>query len=257
MTLRWLTVFLDFPDPAFDPGVAFWREVTGYGLSASRGARGEFATLLPPSGDAYLRVQRLLDGSAGCHLDLHVDTAAESLGSVADRAADLGAALVHSDADRLIIMSSPGGFTFCLVRWQGESAVPGPLVTGGGATRVDTLCLDVPPARLDDELSFWSGLTGWAARPARVPGYTYLDQPAGPGARLPVNLLFQRLDATAPGQRVRAHVDFGCADDHAIGRHEALGARSAGAFAFWTVLTDPAGHPYCLVQRETAQPPAG
>jgi len=56
MPVRWLTVFLDFPADDFDAGVAFWREVTGCGLSPLRGAEGEFATLLPASGDAYLRV---------------------------------------------------------------------------------------------------------------------------------------------------------------------------------------------------------
>ena len=83
MTFRWLTVFLDFPAPAFEPGVAFWQEATGYGLSAFRGPRGEFATLLPPSGEAYLRVQRVLDGDGGCHLDLLVHPAAQSLVVVA------------------------------------------------------------------------------------------------------------------------------------------------------------------------------
>jgi hypothetical protein len=64
----WVTIFLDFPGDAFEAGVAFWREVTGYGLSSSRGEAGEFATLLPPDGDAYLRVQRIFDGAGGCHL---------------------------------------------------------------------------------------------------------------------------------------------------------------------------------------------
>ena len=39
-SFRWLTIFLDFPAGSFDPGVAFWRAVTGYGLSAARGADG-------------------------------------------------------------------------------------------------------------------------------------------------------------------------------------------------------------------------
>ena len=53
--VRWLTVFLDFPAGSFGAGVAFWAEVTGSTLSPFRGAAGEFATLLPPYGDAYLR----------------------------------------------------------------------------------------------------------------------------------------------------------------------------------------------------------
>ena len=48
VSFRWLTIFLDFPAGSFDPGVAFWGAVTGYGLSAARGADGQFATLMPP-----------------------------------------------------------------------------------------------------------------------------------------------------------------------------------------------------------------
>ena len=79
MSMRWLTVFLDFPAGSFQAGVAFWREATGSGVSPFRGVHGGFATLLPPSGDAYLRVQRVIEGGGGCHLDLHVDTATSSL----------------------------------------------------------------------------------------------------------------------------------------------------------------------------------
>src|SRR5690242_21756260 len=90
MSLRWLTIFLDFPAGSFDAGTAFWQAVTGSGLSPARGADGEFATLLPPAGDAYLRVQRLRDGAGGCHLDLHVDTATGSLDAAAARAEAAG-----------------------------------------------------------------------------------------------------------------------------------------------------------------------
>src|SRR5207302_8406403 len=76
--VRWLTVFLDFPADSFGAGVAFWREVTGSGLSPLRGAAGEFATLLPADGDAYPRVQRVAGGSGGPQLDLHVDPALAS-----------------------------------------------------------------------------------------------------------------------------------------------------------------------------------
>jgi hypothetical protein len=248
MSLRWLTVFLDFPAGSFGAGVAFWREVTGYGLSAARGADGEFATLLPPSGDAYLRVQRIRDGAAGCHLDLHVDTATESLEAAADRARAAGAAIRHRE-EGLVIAQSPGGFPFCLVTWNGERAVPPPLAAPGGeggASRVDTLCLDVPPGEFERELAFWAAFTGRETRPAPVPGYAYLTGSEGWAARL----LLQRRDSAAPGDRTRGHVDFGCTDSGARGRHVALGARVTDAQQFWTALTDPAGRDYCLVNRD-------
>ena len=246
VSFPWLTVFLDFPADQFDRGVEFWCQATGYGLSPSRGANGEFATLLPPSGDAYLRVQRVADGAGGCHLDLHVDTAAESLESATDRARSAGAQVTRR-GEGLTLAQSPGGFTFCLVAWHGERSVPPPLPgEGGGASRLDTLCLDVPPGEFDRELAFWAALTGERTHPAPVPGYAYLAAPPGWAVRL----LLQQRELSDPGDAVRGHVDFGCTDPGALGRHVALGARVAATEQYWTVLNDPAGREYCLVGRD-------
>jgi hypothetical protein len=35
-----------------------------------------------------------------------------------------------------------------------------------------------------------------------------------------------------------------------VSRHASLGARVTGRFPFWTVLADPAGREYCLVERD-------
>jgi hypothetical protein len=247
VSIPWVTVFFDLPAGSFDGAVAFWRQVTGYGLSPSRGANGEFATLLPPSGDAYLRVQRVADGPGGCHLDLHVDIGAESLGMVAGRARSAGARVTRQ-GDGFAVARSPGGFPFCLVAWRGEQAVPPPLAGDAGASRVDTLCLDVPPGDFDRELAFWAALAGRPTRPAPVPGYAYLDGPAG----WPARLLLQRREQAGPGDPVRGHVDFGCTDPLALDRHVALGARVVATRQYWTTLTDPAGCEYCLVGRAPA-----
>ena len=69
----WMSAFLDLAADEFDRDVAFWQGVTGYALSATRGAPPEFATLVPPDGDDYLRVQRLGGGASRIHLDLHVE----------------------------------------------------------------------------------------------------------------------------------------------------------------------------------------
>jgi hypothetical protein len=244
MSYRWLTVFLDFPADAFDSGVAFWQAVTGSGLSARRGPSGEFATLLPPDGDAYLRVQRLAAGDGGCHLDLHVDTAAEPLVESGERARSLGARRLHRE-DGLIVAESPAGFTFCLVSWHGEHVVPSPMPSDAGATRVDTLCIDVPPAGFSRECDFWSALTGWETAPAPFLEYAFLRMPP----QLPIRLVLQRLENAAPGQRARAHVDFGSPDPAVVTHHVALGARVRARQEHWTVLADPAGREYCHVHR--------
>ena len=71
-TLPWIQVFLDTPAAAFGEAVAFWSAATGWQPSAPRGEDGQFLTLLPSAGSAYVRMQSV-DGAAGVHLDL--DTA--------------------------------------------------------------------------------------------------------------------------------------------------------------------------------------
>jgi hypothetical protein len=243
---RWLTLFLDFPAEAFDAGAAFWREVTGSDLSPSRGETGEFATLLPPDGDAYLRVQRTADGSGGCHLDLHADPAAGTVDQAAARAVALGATVRHA-SEGLVIMGSPGGFTFCLVRWHGEHTVPRPArLDSGGSSRADQLSLDIPPDAFERECQFWAALTGWDLRSGSRPEFAYLDRPA----RMPIRLLFQRRDHADPLDQVTGHVDFACATRELLAaRHAASGARIVSASRHWTTLADPTGRLYCLTAR--------
>ena len=254
MVIRWVTAFLDFPAATHDAGVTFWRAVTRYGLSPARGADGQFATLLPPSGDAYLRVQRVAPGPGGCHLDLHLDPA-EPVREVIDLMGALGAKVLHL-AKGLVIAESPGGFTFCLVDWHGEHDVPPPLAAGkagdkcagdhAGATRVDTLCLDAPPGQFERECAFWAAFTGQETHPAPVPGFAFLTRPP----QWPVRLLLQRRERAAAGEPVRGHLDLGCTDPGAMARHLRLGARLVAKQPYWTVLADPAGYQYCLIGRE-------
>jgi hypothetical protein len=229
--VRWLTVFLDFPAGSFGAGVAFWAEVTGSGLSPFRGAAGEFATLLPADGDAYLRVQRVADGSGGHHLDLHVDPALASVEQAAERAVALGAKVLHREPGR-VISASPGGFTFCLVHWHGEGDVPGPVrLDGGGANRVDEFCLDVPASVFERERSFWTALTGWAGQ-------------GGARSAQPVRLELRRAGLDDP---VTGHLTFACADRRALAaRHAAAGARILAVLPRETEMADPVGRLYRL-----------
>lgn len=222
--MRWLTLFLDFPESDFERGVAFWRKVTGSGLSERRGPDGEFATLLPPDGDPYLRVQRVRDGPGGCHLDLHVDLGEQSLDDAAEQASALGGTVRHREASEVIVVESPGGFAFCFVPWNGEKTVPAPVA----GSRVSQFSLDIPPDGFERERDFWSRLLG---------------QPAG----MPAGLIFQRRDQAGSGDRVTGHVDIGCGDQPmSVARHREAGARVRQEMFPWTVMTDPVNRPYCL-----------
>ena len=55
MTPFWASGYLDLDPASYDVGVAFWRDVTGWPVSASRGEAGEFATFVPPEGDPHLQ----------------------------------------------------------------------------------------------------------------------------------------------------------------------------------------------------------
>jgi hypothetical protein len=236
----WVSAFLDLPPGGFDRGVEFWQGVTGYTLSERRGADGEFATLVPPDGDAYLRVQRIADGPGRIHLDLHVDAPAVA----AEAAVELGAHVLMRHESGYVVLRSPGGFTFCLVRHE-ASVRPRPATwPDGNRSSVDQVCLDLPPDLYDDEVQFWRQLTGWELSHSISAEFVRLLPPD----TMPLRWLVQRLDD--PGGQVRAHLDLSCDDrDAETARHEALGAQVVRRHDEWTVLTDPVGTPYCITVR--------
>ena len=221
MNPTWLSAFLDLAPDSLDEGVAFWRGVTGYSISPTRGEYDEFATLVPPDGDDFLRVQRLGAGPSRLHLDVH--------------APDHGFA-VHS---------SPGGFTWCTVSHPAAVRPAAATWPGGHRSIVDQICLDIPSEHYEAECAFWAELTGWDFEPARLPEFRRLRVPAGQ----PLRVLLQRLDD--PTGPVRAHLDLSTTDRAAeTERHLALGAAVVKVNAFWTVLRDPAGSSYCITDRQ-------
>lgn len=117
-------------------GVYFSEELTWSALSPPRGTAGEFVTLVPEKGDAFLRVQRLAAGPAGCHLVVHVDEVV----TAGELATSLGATPLRPPA-----FSSPGGFVFCIVSHHGGASVPlrpaGLTVTGAWSTRCASISL--------------------------------------------------------------------------------------------------------------------
>jgi hypothetical protein len=240
--VRWTWLFLDTPRADADRSWAFWSEVTGWRRSPTRGDREEFATLLPPLGDPWLKVQAVEDGPGGIHLDLDVD----DVHVAAAEAERLGAARVGGIGDDVVILRSPGGLTFCLTPWNGDAVQ----VREGAVELVDQVCLDCPADVHDIEAAFWAALTGWQWVDVDEPELSRLRRPAG----IPFRMLFQRLGE--PTGAVRAHVDLACADrESSTARHVAAGAQVLRVREGWTVMTDPFGRVYCLTDRSPTAPP--
>ncbi len=253
MTVPWVDVFVDVPVAVAEDFRVFWSAVTGWPVSAPRGDRGQFRSLLPPQGRAYLRVQEL-DGPPRVHLDLICPGGDPGLDREAARLGELGASLVAT-LEGVRILSSPAGQVFCLVhddepRPELDRTRLARTWPGGHRSRPTHLCLDVPPAAYDAELAFWAAATGWAVRPGTRPEYTFL-RPVEEVLPSPLSLLLQRLDR--PGDVRSAHLDLGTDDVAAESRRLLdLGAMDGGAAGSWHVLRDPVvGLPFCV----TAQRP--
>ncbi|WP_377640416.1 VOC family protein [Oryzobacter terrae] len=241
--MRWSWIFLDTPAAVAPAAWSFWASVTGSALAPVRGEKGEFSTLLPARGGAWVKLQAVAEGPGGVHLDLDVD----DVHIEAARAESLGAVRRGGIGETVVILSSPGGFTFCLTTDDGET---GPVRDGLGVV-LDQVCLDVPRAAWDAESAFWEALTGWELRDSDEPGFAYLVRPRG----VPVRVLLQRVDED--DGPVRGHVDLACADRSAeTARHLAAGASVVRERHFWTVMRDPTGRVYCLTDR-SPQPPPG
>ena len=250
MTILWLTAFVDIPGEAFEREARFWGAVTNSTLSARRGDQEEFATLVPPGGDAYLRVQRIGDGKGGVHLDLHVN----DIPAFVRRAEGLGA----GRADRggtppqggTATMRSPGGFVFCVVSHRGEVHLPSARIGPGGVpSLVDQVSLDIPHGLFEEETRFWSELTEWdLTRSVRRPEFALLARPS----ELAVRVVLQRLGEDDAGSATRAHLDVSCGSevDQVAAEHVTLGSTVQRVERFWTTMTDPGGLEYCLTRRD-------
>ena len=230
----WIQIFLDTPAAAFDDAVAFWSAVTGWRASDRRGDDGQFLTLLPPAGPAYVRMQAV-DGPAGIHLDL--DSTDRSTAIEHARSLDATTAWTYHDVE---VMRSPGSFVFCQTPADGD-----PTIVRDGSTILDQVCLDIPPAAWEAEIAFWRDLTGreleWGIRPE----FAFLGEEDRP------RILLQRLDEE--GGPVRAHPDLASADRaDDVRRHVALGASLEAEHQRWSVLTAPGGQVYCLTDRDPA-----
>jgi hypothetical protein len=217
---HWTSAFLDLPPEHLDRGTRFWAAVTGYDASAVADRDREFPPLEPPTGAAYLWVQRVDDPPSRVHLDLHVRDVDEAV----ERAEWLGAQLL--DRREHAVLRSPEGFVFCLVA-EGGGEVPEPASWPGGLrSRVDRVRLFVAASGYPREATFWETL-----------------QPAPPRS---LDVVVERAAELAP----RAVLEVGTDDRGGeVARHVALGATAADATAAYDELVDPVGLWYRVADR--------
>lgn len=235
----WMSAFIDVPAPDFESSVSFWSSVSGWSPSSRRGEDGEFLTLVPPAGDAHLRMQRVGDEAPRIHLDLH----AADPRSAADEAVSLGAVEID-DHDGYVVLRSPGGLTFCFVDHPASAPAAASDWPGGSRSIIDQVCLDIPVAIFDAEAGFWQSLLAWPHAGSSYAEFERLVRPDGQALRV----LLQRVGGDGP---VRAHFDLACsARELEVQRHVGLGASVVAEHDFWTVLRDPAGMAYCLTDRD-------
>lgn len=237
--MTWLHLFLDVPRDRWDAALSFWPAVTGWTLSDTRGDDGQFATLLPHSGSAWVKLQAI-DGPPRVHLDLDdTDRPAAHRCSVSAGAED---AWTYCGVP---VMRSPGGLLFChTLANEGTQRLD-----RSAHAILDQVCLDVPPRLWDAEAAFWPAVTGRRLTPGSHPDFARLldaDDPSGQP-----RVLLQRLHDDAA--TVTAHPDFAVHDRAGEQRrHVGLGAEVLAEHDGWTVLRAPSGHVYCLTARDPA-----
>lgn len=228
----WVHLFIDVPREEWARSVTFWAAATEMAPSAQWGEQGQFRTLQPASGDAWVHVQAI-EGPSRVHVDL------DSTDREAAREHALGlGARPEWVWEEVPVMRSPGGLLFCHTVGEGKE-----LVRADPDRILDQVCIDIPAPLWESEIDFWRRLTGRDLRDGGRSEFAFL------GREGQMRILLQRLDEDEG--RVRAHPDFATRDrEGETRRHEALGARVVEVCEWWTVMRAPDDHLYCLTDRD-------
>lgn len=112
-----------------------------------------------------------------------------------------------------------------------------------GSVTID--CADV--ARL---AAFWSEALGYTSNVGEGGGFATVEDPADRD----VEIVFVRVPEGKSGKN-RVHIDIGANDrDAEVARLVELGAEEVERFPDWTVMRDPEGNEFCIVQAAADDP---
>ena len=106
---RVIKAVIDVPSADHERELAFWRGATGAELPQFSFTEYHGSAL--PGQEFALLVQRLDDGQAGVHLDIHTD----DVDAEVDRLEKLGAERVQQAHSLWWIMRDPAGLAFCVI----------------------------------------------------------------------------------------------------------------------------------------------
>ncbi len=107
---RLFKVVIDIPAHDYDRGVSFWAGALGEPLLQPFGIHPEYHGTALHGQDFWLLTQRLDEGAARVHLDIHTD----DLEAEVTRLENLGAQRVQR-VDSWQVMRDPAGLLFCVL----------------------------------------------------------------------------------------------------------------------------------------------
>jgi hypothetical protein len=226
-TAGWATIVLNVPARLVERSVGFWSAVTGWAPDHTITDAAQTVALAPGAGDGWLAIRAAADvASASVAVEAH---------AVGDSTARRGR--THT--------RSPGGLTVWWTALRGRPRFDRESV---GSSVLDQVCVDIPVRWWDDELRYWTELTGRELERRGDSEFAFLGDPDPAGG---IRILLQRLGSPEPA--VRAHPDLAVADRAAeTSRHVRLGAETVAVREHWTVMRAPDGHVYCLTDRDPA-----
>lgn len=240
MGLTIANVQLDVPADRYDEVVAFWTAT----LSATAHAVDDTYThLVGPTAEVGVHLQRL---PVGQEPRIHLDVEADDPEAEVARLVELGATW-HRRWETVDVLTDPAGTWFCVVAdHRDEQVAP----RDEARAFLDAVVLDVPPAVQQETATFWAQALGVPPFVQNGPESPYLWSDGLRSTAGPLDLGVQWRADDGPA---RVHLDTISGDVAGeVARLTGLGASVVAEVPRWTILADPVGNLFCVVDASSA-----